>query len=205
MFDDGLSLLDAFKNFATSEELAIIDAALAEDAFYPQIIVPGSSRLDRILELRWSAQEALRGIAQRLIDAVVRVRGIQVATGRDDTVPPRLLLRVEEINWVTSELLVRAGDGKLLIHFLEVRVTISKAKTRRRSNDQKRKPEQKAVNAWLTAYYQDAHGRGQPPPKRDQSAFPACHDATGATFEQMKEAMRHLPDHLKRGRGLRDR
>ena len=204
MLDDGLPLLAAFKNFATPDELALIDTALVEGAFYPQIIDLGSSRADRILEIRWSAQSALRNIAKRLTAAAPRVRGIQVATGRDEQVPLRLLLRVEEINWTTSELQFRADNGTLLIHFLEVRITLPKSKATHQSN-RKLRPEQQEVNAWMIAYYQDAFDRSQPPPKRDQSAFPACREVIGATFEQMKEAMRHVPDCLKRGRGRRDR
>jgi hypothetical protein len=205
MLDEGLSLLDAFKSLATSDELATINVALDEGAFYPQIIIPGDLEAYRLLELRWSAQRALRAIAERLIASAPRVRGILVATGRDERVPLRLLLRVEEINWVTSELQVHADDGKLLIHFLEVRVTLRKPKAPHQSNDRKLKPEQKEVNAWLIAHYQDAYDRGQARPKREESAFPACRDAISATFEQMKEAMRHLPKNLKRGSGCRDR
>jgi hypothetical protein len=67
------------------------------------------------------------------------------------------------------------------------------------------KPPQDQVNAWLLNYHQDAKDRGGPPPKRDEDAFPKCAKEIGASDRQMREAMKHVPDNLKRQRGARDR
>jgi hypothetical protein len=68
-----------------------------------------------------------------------------------------------------------------------------------------KRSDQATVTACMLALYEEAHAKNRPVPKRELEAFPACRAATGATFEQMKLAMKTIPAELKRGRGDRDR
>jgi hypothetical protein len=63
------------------------------------------------------------------------------------------------------------------------------------------RPSQEAVNKYMLGHYQAARDRGDPPPKGELEAFPACHKETGARHAQMEEAMRHVSAELKRRRG----
>lgn len=70
---------------------------------------------------------------------------------------------------------------------------------------QRTKPSQADVNAWILALHKQAFDAGRPPPKRDADTFPQCRAAMGATDPQMREAMRQVPETLKRQRGHKDR
>jgi hypothetical protein len=65
------------------------------------------------------------------------------------------------------------------------------------------RPSQSDVNAWMLDYYQRARDHGEPAPKRTEQAFRDCAAAIEARDEQMREAMHHVPQALKRERGNR--
>ncbi len=81
---------------------------------------------------------------------------------------------------------------------------ILKEKERRRHGPDPEKPAQEQVNAWILDLYQTANLKGHPPPKRD-TVLNDCRADIRATEEQMREAIKRVPNDLKRARGGRDR
>lgn len=64
------------------------------------------------------------------------------------------------------------------------------------------KVSQSVINDRVEAMYQAEYDAGRPLPKRDPTISGA--NKIGATAEQVREALRHLPQHLKRGVGRKE-
>jgi hypothetical protein len=64
------------------------------------------------------------------------------------------------------------------------------------------RPTDDQVRDWLQAYHEKAKSAGAPPPKLEGDAFPRCEHEAGATWKQMKAAIKKVPAHLRRPRGL---
>ncbi len=67
-----------------------------------------------------------------------------------------------------------------------------------------KRPGQAAVDSWMLSFYRGAAERGEPPPKREEDAFPQCAKSIGASDRQMRVAMKNVPAEHKRRRGKQD-
>jgi hypothetical protein len=215
--DHGVSLLEACYQAATEAERGVIDEARLEECFEPPSPVsaitvlgeyePADVRLnrDRRLAKSEAAKTVLCTVLARLLALNWTVRGVR--SDQPDRIIPLLrawLLDVGlcQIRWAEGATALQVKERGEWVSYLGMTIEPLERAPRRAGRAQ---PTQATINAWILAYYQRARDEGRPAPKRDEAAFPACRDETGATFLQMKAAMRQVPTDLKRGKGDHDR
>ncbi len=138
--------------------------------------------------------KAAAKLREELAAGCLKASGCTVPCGPHAYIPPTVFMdRTVSVCW--WDMIESTRDGQLFweVGFNTAEVLARWPALNASKRDSAAQPE---VTNWLISYYKQ-----NPRAKREHEAFPACQSAIGATWAQMVQAMRLVPEPLKNRRG----